>query len=163
MASNKGITVQVDLSDFTKQLKTLESKPISKTKTQVIGNQFITLMKELIARGISPIKGIGRFPAYKHAGDENKYPATKGKPARPVNLSLTGNFLNNLKAYVLKEGALEVGYRDPKEALKEKGHREGAGGQPARPTLPEGKEAFAETLQEFLVDELTGAIEDQFK
>lgn len=176
-----------------------------------IGDAVIEAMLDLISKGISPIQGRGRFPAYKWAAFRNqlkkersavnkalrkneqalfklrrmnqrqmlvaqkeanrrdigsvsgKYPYNEiarkyGKKARPVNLFLTGDFLRALQARVTGtagEFGLEVGFfegskdRFGTEAyLKEQGHREGANGQPERPTIPLGTEDFAVSIQD---------------
>lgn len=69
---------------------------------------------------------------------------------RPVNLFLTGKFLQSLTFTVAKVGKgakIEIGYFQPKQAVKEQGHREGANGQPKRPTLPRKGESWAQTIQ----------------
>lgn len=67
--------------------------------------------------------------------------AQTGKKARPVNLKLYGDFLENLEARV-RDRIVEIGYFKQSEAIKELGHREGANGQAIRPTIPIGNEKF---------------------
>ncbi len=67
--------------------------------------------------------------------------AETGKKARPVNLKLYGDFLENLEAKV-RGRVVEIGYFKDSEAIKELGHREGANGQAVRPTIPVGNEKF---------------------
>lgn len=67
--------------------------------------------------------------------------AQTGKKARPVNLKLYGDFLENLEARV-RDRIVEIGYFKQSEAIKELGHREGANGQAVRPTIPIGNEKF---------------------
>ena len=98
-------------------------------------------MKDRIQRGQSPIKGRGRFPAYKNP---KKYPG-KRKPKRPVNLYLSGVFLKALRGIGYRVGQeiyVRIGFSDSLNAEKERGHREGANGQPKRPIIPEGNETF---------------------
>lgn len=87
------------------------------------------------------------------------------KFARPVNLFLTGDFLRSLTFTVKKalgKGVIEIGYFESKQAIKEKGHREGANGQPKRPTLPKGDERWNETIRldimRLLRDAITKAV-----
>lgn len=71
--------------------------------------------------------------------------AQTGKKARPVNLKLYGDFLENLEAKVrgrVNNRIVEIGYFKNSEAIKELGHREGANGQAVRPTIPQGDEQF---------------------
>ena len=81
--------------------------------------------------------------------DTKEYRQGSKRP-RPVNLFLTGDFLKALAIAVrtvANKAQIEIGWWDPKQAVKEKGHREGAGGQPKRPTLPRGAERWAQTIQ----------------
>lgn len=77
------------------------------------------------------------------------YPASvqkdfPNKRNRPVNLYLSGKMLADLTYEKLKTIAgVEIGYFDRESQLKEQGHREGANGQPKRPTIPIGSEKFS--------------------
>lgn len=86
-------------------------------------------------------------PGYPY--NTKEYRQGKKRP-RPVNLWLTGDFLTALTFLILPAGKrkkIQMGWEDPKEAIKEKGHREGAGGQPKRPALPKGTQKFNQTIQ----------------
>ena len=123
-------------------------------------------MKDLIAKGISPILGKGRFPEYLHAGKKGKYPANQKskfprKRQRPVNLFLSGDFLKALKhrVYEARFGfGFEVGYFDRDEAKKEQGHREGVKGQPERPTIPVKGEEWNQRIQRIIFKRFKEAI-----
>lgn len=108
-----------------------------------IGATIVDEMKSEIASGNSPIDGHGAFPAYKRP---EKYPG-KRKPARPVNLELTGQMLNSLQ-YRINQAkiAITILYRTKKAQLKELGHREGANDQPKRPTIPDGNEQLSKAI-----------------
>lgn len=73
-----------------------------------------------------------------------------GKRERPVNLYLSGRFLNDLKARVLKRG-LEFGFYTKLSTDKELGHREGANTQPERPIIPIRNEQLNRTVYNRLV------------
>lgn len=139
-----------------KQFKELAQKikdlatPLEKREAQKIGDEVVSDMKTLISKGENPIDGKGPFAPYKHP---EKYPG-KRKPHSPVNLELTGRMLANLKAKALSGTEIEVGYRDPKQAEKEKGHRQGANSQPKRPTIPKGREQFHKSIMQ-KIKELT--------
>jgi len=143
--------------------------PLSKSDAVNIGKEMVAEMKALIAVGSSPIRGYGKFPKYKNP--KTGYPSTvakqyPNKKASPVNLYLSGDFLKDLKAEVVKirqSFAIAIGYSKEKEILKEKGHREGANTQPNRPTLPlaRANEQFALRVQEKLlrrINEILGKI-----
>lgn len=154
-----GITAKVN----TKSLKNIISKleqlptPLTQTESKDLGNDIVDEMKGMIAKGISPIKGEGRFPAYKNP--KTGYPSTvrsqySSKRNTPVNLYLSGDFMDNLKPVIKKAGKvfkIEIGYHDPREAKKEKGHREGANTQPKRPTIPINGENFAQRIQDVIL------------
>ena len=98
---------------------------------------------------------LGRL-AQKKSSAKRGYPYSteeykKGeKKARPVNLWLTGKFLTSLTYGVGKAGGamrIAIGFFDPKEAIKEKGHREGANGQAKRPIIPRPSERFNQTIR----------------
>lgn len=130
------------LQELLKELK----KPVDQATANAAGKATVAAMKQLIARGVSPIKGNGRFPGYKNP---DKYPGGK-KPNRPVNLKDTGQFLYSLTydPVASKNGFDTVIYYDGKEANdKETGHREGANGQRERPTIPLRGESFSETIR----------------
>lgn len=103
-----------------------------------LGSMIVAKMKELIAAGISPVKGEGRFEAYsaqrkanavatvnrKSAGgfkraqqvrrSSSLYPNSvrkqfPGKQLRPVNLNLSGQLINALN-YFSRTGQVEVGH-----------------------------------------------------
>jgi hypothetical protein len=119
--------------------------PVDKATAAQVGVEVIEAMKALIAKGSSPIEGKGKFPAYK---DPDRYPG-KRKPKRPVNLKLTGKFLDSLRAKVYQSRSgfgTEIGYLQSQQH-KEQGHREGANGQPKRPSLPSARgENFVESI-----------------
>lgn len=168
----------IDLRKFRKDLE-LETKAaanrfaksVTPAEKQDIGQGVIKEMLEAIKKGISPIEGFGRFPAYKWAGRANaalkraktksgrraakdlkagKYPySVQGKypdkKERPVNLFLSGDFLNALVARSRAFG-VEIGFFDDLSAKKESGHRDGVNGQPRRPIIPQGQEQFTSSI-----------------
>jgi hypothetical protein len=142
--------IRVGLRKFMAQVEKEElPKRITKASVEAAGKNLVESMRDLISKGISPIRGQGRYPAYLNP---KKYPGKK-KPQRPVNLFLTGQQLKSLKARAIRAGkgwAMELGYFNEEASVKEKGHKEGAGGQPRRPTLPERTSDFAITLQKEL-------------
>lgn len=109
-----------------------------------IGALTVREMKASIARGMSPLDGYGRFDAYLNP---ERYPG-KRKPARPVNLFLMGDMLGALKFRINQATlAITVFYATRKAQLKELGHREGANGQPIRPTIPDEGEFLSPAIR----------------
>lgn len=138
---------QAALKSIVAKAKEMGGSPISAAVAREVGAAVTEEMLSLIAVGQSPIKGSGRFPAYKNP---KKYPG-KRKPARPVNLSLEGDFLADL-SFRPVAGAYgydtEIFYASELSQKKEQGHRVGVKGQPKRPTLPEKRgEEFAVRIQ----------------
>lgn len=112
-----------------------------------VGKSVVNEMKNLIGKGISPIRGEGRFPRYKNTEVypgrvRKKFPSKRN---RPVNLNLSGQQIRSLTFRIRKglTSTLRVGYFNRKAALKESGHRDGVNAQPKRPTIPSGTEQFA--------------------
>lgn len=144
------------------KLKALE-RPVTRADAQDIARESLSEMKALIAAGVSPVKGAGlpaRFPRYKNP---KRYPGRR-KPVTPVNLYLTGAMLADLTARVVSSAAgfaAEIGYSTSKSKAKERGHREGANGQPIRPTIPQASsgETFATSIQQVYLKYLASAID----
>ena len=135
-----------------RKLKDLQS-PITQKDAKKMGTAVIREMKRLISRGVSPIRGKGKFPPYKKP---ERYPG-KRKSKTPVNLKLSGKFLKDLKAKPKPQKksrgyTAEIGYRDPDQQIKEEGHRKGGSPgkrQPKRPTIPtQSGEQFAQRIQD---------------
>jgi len=131
---------------------------LDKETAKALGDVTIEGIKELTRRGISTIQGNGKFKAYKN---RKKYPGDR-KGATPVNLRLTGDFMNALTKKVVPDGKsykVEVFYAGD-EDLKEQGHREGVNGQPKRPTIPIGNEKLSATINKELADILKQRLVD---
>lgn len=104
MAVQPKVTVQISDS-MRAQIRSLGFRFMSDSFADKMGAIIVNEMKRLIASGQSPVKGYGRFAAYKHP---EKYPGKK-KAHRPVNLSLTGTLLSYL-SYRKANNLLEVGF-----------------------------------------------------
>lgn len=69
------------------------------------------------------------------------------KKPRPVNLFLSGKFLESLIYKVnKKELKVVIQFDDKLSELKEQGHREGVNGQPKRPIFPINSESLAKSI-----------------
>ena len=113
----------------------------------VVGN----VIKPFIAKGISPVRGFGRFGEYlwpdKYPGKGDK----RKKPNKPVNLNLTGAMLKEFKAF--KSGPKKVGIGYSENAgdftkIKAEAHnygttRRGVGAIPRRRFIPAKGEIWA--------------------
>lgn len=159
------------IQDLIKKIQDTEKKAITRKVAESAGKAMTDEMLSLIDKGISPIRGAGRFPGYLRSGDKDGYPANKRKryPAkrdRPVNLKLSESFLKALEfRAVSSKGSYntEIGFYDPREVVKEEGHRDGANGQPKRPVIPQGKEEFAVSVQEKALEVLEEAVSSYVK
>ena len=158
------------IKNLIKKLKKLRA-PVDKTTAKKAAKGTLKEMKKLIASGTSPIRGNGKMPRYhgSYAAQIKKkgYVSVKGrkydKKMRPVNLKLTGKFLDNLKSRVIKVSSgfgISIGYRKKSEKLKERGHREGHNNQRIRPTIPQENrgEEFALRIQREFITILNEAI-----
>lgn len=134
-----------------------------------IGESFRDQMLQRISRGVSPINGKGRFPAYKNPENypdrvRDRFPS---KRRRPVNLRLSGEFLKNLDVRVRVTGSrtteLKIGFFDKESIDKERGHRNGANGQPKRPIIPQGNETFVKEMTDNLLEEVADAFDRAIK
>ena len=133
------------LDSIARKLEGLK-KPITRSDAEEVGEGVVDEMKNLITKGVSPIEGNGRFEGYKNPA---RYPG-KRKPKTPVNLTLSGDFLDALQYSTVQSPsgyATKIFYQGTKEDKKEQGHREGANGQRKRPTIPIGGETFAARIQ----------------
>jgi hypothetical protein len=126
-----------------------------------LGPIIIQQMKNLIAKGSSPVKGVGRFVAYKGVASikEGKsqysvypYSAMKEYPdkkVRPVNLSLTGAMLSFL-SFRLDGSILEVGILPDapnKQKVIARVHNTGERPDiPQRQFIPDDGEEFTVTI-----------------
>lgn len=154
------------LINIKKIIQETQGKAFTKGGLNKMGARVVATMKNNISKGISPIEGNGRFPGYK---DVSKYPSKvqkrfPDKKARPVNLKLTGEFLDSLghESKAGKNAAIIIGY-PPDQALKEEGHRDGANGQLKRPTIPNANESFSVKIMNDLIDDLKEAVNKYFK
>lgn len=154
-----------------KKLEALKT-PIDQATSEVVGKSVIDEMKDMISKGISPVEGNGRFPAYLAQAKSNKAKKSKSSPGgakkgypysvqgrfpskrdRPVNLFLSGDFLNNLIFKTVRiKGSFStvIGFFDELSSKKEQGHRDGVHGQPSRPVIPKSQEGFAQRIQRIL-------------
>jgi hypothetical protein len=159
--------------------KKLGKEIITKAVARIMGQDAIREMKDMISKGISPIRQAGRFDAYKATKESDPALRNKGYPfsvkreypskrQRPVNLHLSGKQLADLIFKVVpgKWGsAVEIGYFTPLSAAKESGHREGVNGQPKRPTIPNSKlgESFAIRIDKILTETVQSAVDKFIK
>lgn len=122
------------------QILELIDKFVDGTTANALGKTVAEEALENISQGLSPVRGYGRFEAYK---DRKKYPGDL-KPARPVNLWLSGAML---KAYWYRLGrqkdSIEVGMvrGSASDIEKAQHHQDGTEHMAQRKIVPgEGEE-----------------------
>ena len=135
--SLKTIFSRAVTNQIAEKFSKIKDKLLPKSDAEKIGDQIVSEMKALITKGVSPIKGTGRFPAYKNPKNypgriRKQYPQKKNTP---VNLTLSGDFLKSLKSSVRKDGIL-IGLTTRLSKEKESDHRTGKNTQPKRPIIP---------------------------
>lgn len=143
---------------------------IKPSEANKVGRTVIAGIKDLTASGISPLRGgeiRKRFEGYRGTYKERISKGNyKGKTLRPVNLRLTGEFIDDLKYVAQKSGnttATEIGFKTKKSQDKEQGHRNGTNGQAKRPIIPEGSERFTQTIENEIEDIYEQAVEEYLK
>lgn len=125
-------------------------KAVSDSRTKdIVSKKLISMIKEFISKGISPVKGERRFVGYKNPA---KYPAEL-KSKRPVNLYLSGDMLAALKFYPLSGAAFSIAIKGD-EGKKAAAHNNGTDkGIPRRHFMPtERGEEFNVTITRKLRD-----------
>lgn len=134
------ITVQVRLDS----LKKLQSSLMNDSLAVKVGTMLKEESRRAIANGLSPVRGVGRFAAYKNP---SQYPGDR-KPARPVNLQLTGDLLSHL-GYRRSGNRLEFGLigMSGDVAKRAETHQKGTHPHvPRRQFIPEAGQEFIATI-----------------
>ncbi len=124
------VTVRFKIAESIKRFLTQDD-------VQHIANMLRDESKEMIAAGISPVRGERKLAKYKNP---KSYPGDL-KNKSPVNLKLTGEMLDWLRAVKKSETIIEFGI--PKNAPTEvqaraRYHQEGTENMAARPFIPSG-------------------------
>lgn len=143
--------------------------PISSSVAKSIAASVVSEMKRLIATGKSTIAGRGNFGAYR--GEYRRriqkygYVYSEGdkysKQLKPVNLKVSGKFLDSLRSLSQKTKsgyAAVIGFTTKRSNLLETGHRDGANGQAERPIIPQEGERFVTTIQQLYLSIINEAI-----
>jgi len=159
--------VKLDLAGLELIKAQLRSKVLDE-----IGLEVVKEMKVFISQGISPVKSVSRFEGYAaqrlkgSKPDSQLYPRSvqkkfPSKAIRPVNLSLSGDFLKTLQHRVANN-KLEIGHINAggKTGKLIETHNEGKHPDvPRRQYLPTGKgENFVVSIQRLIKDLIVKAI-----
>lgn len=127
-----------------------------------IGDLTVRLMKDAIARGLSPVRQFGRFEEYSaakrnRASKKSRSSAKQGYPfnvlteypnkkVRPVNLELSGKMLNALTSKS-KSDSVVVGIFNKTQEEKARGHQLGD----AKKNLPKRRFVPTASGEQFIV------------
>lgn len=135
------VTVNFDLTRYLDQF--MDSSTVER-----MGNAVVNRMKEIMASGQSPVRGYGRFVAYKNP---KRYPG-KLKTARPVNLKLTGEMYDGLSHRRKTETSILVGMVQGSDERKEIAgyHNAGASPVPMRRFIPQRGEEFVVSIMRLI-------------
>jgi hypothetical protein len=137
---------------------------LDKNTAEELGDTVVSEAKRLIAAGISPVKGYGRFEPYSaqrgpREDRKRKYPNSiqwkyPGKSQRPVNLELEGDLMDHYDHRHKNETTVDVGIIGGSEKLNviAKAHNEGVPAKniPMRPFIPKDGEEFAISIMRSL-------------
>lgn len=161
MARTPRVTVDFD---FVKDINKLVTKKFQKD----LGTAIVKKAKQFISRGISPVKGFGRYKGYAiDRGVPGGYPdGVPGKANRPVNLKLSGDMLKALKFKNVENG-VTIGFSDNTNAKildRVEAHNDGTlEGQnvPQRKMIPDNKgEKWNVTITKLVDKEFQKAVDD---
>ncbi len=149
MAQTKVTVTKGSFVALSRKIKSLKA-PIDRDTADKAGEAAVKAMLKMIRAGSSPIANGGKFPAYRGSYRDaiDRYGRVNGfsKSLRPVNLTLSGRFLDSLIS-TPEQGRSGWGFLiefdDPDSADKEDGHRTGHNGQEKRPIIPLASEGFA--------------------
>lgn len=142
MAKTK-VTIRFQVLDFLDRF-------MNNTTLNAIGKTVTEEALEMISEGSSPARGEGRFERYK---DRKKYPGDL-KPARPVNLHLTGSMLSGYGFKIKDRNTVEVGMVRGSSRDKEIAgyHQDGTEHMAARPIVPREGEEWAVSIMRSIRD-----------
>ena len=109
-----------------------------------VGETIVEGAKEMIADGISPVRGHGRFESYK---DKDKYPGNQ-KPPKPVNLNLSGDMLKAFTFERTNPQTVKVGIIGASDEIetRAKAHNSGTDDMAMRRFIPQAGEEWAVSI-----------------
>lgn len=146
-----------------------------KAKAEVAGASVLAHVKGHIKRGVSPVKGEGKFKQYaKIRTHPKKYPdGITGKNTQPVNLKLSGKMLDHLTHWINRKDlkmSFTVGInKNAPEKIKKmaEAHNDGTlvnKNVPQRKFIPNKKgDKFTVSIDRKIKELLFGYVEDTIK
>jgi len=120
--NRRGLKITIDLPT----LERLNPDNVMNNETKDrLGNTALTAIKSRVTNGLSPVEGVPRFPGYKSTRDGSGYPRTAAirekfpaKKTRPVNLTLSGEFLS-LLTYRVDQLGITIGWFDRRQRTRD--------------------------------------------
>jgi len=150
--------VTVDFRDAQKKFDQFKNKAKDKAV-----NVLKTEVRDSLLRGVSPVKGFGRFQKYSplYLNQIKTLYFRIGKRPSPVNLKLTGKLLESLFTRVKRNGVV-IGFDN---FLADIHNREGAGkSKVVRRMLPTGSgESFSVSITNRLRESVAAVAREIFK
>lgn len=148
---------------FSVKIKLDTAKAVLKLRTQFVNEKLISDVQKLVVedeikrqmrRGVSPVRGFGRYGEYLNPTEYPGKGKQRLKPSRPVNLFLTGEMQSWLMAFKKQGNAIFVGIKKsaPKfvkikaEANNLGTTRNGVGAVPRRRFIPQIGEQWNVTI-----------------
>ena len=153
----KKTRVKVDLSQATNEIRIFKKQAKDRAAEALRDG-----VRDSIKRGVSPVKGFGRFQQYSESYKAHiKKKKPNGKRIRPINLTLTGALMRSLFVKVLKNSVV-IGFDNKLANIHNK---EGAGkSKVIRRMLPTNKgEKFSRSITIRLSEALTKVARGIFK
>ena len=111
---------------------------IKKNFSKTLKREIVDVLVEVILKGRSPVKKGSGVPWKQYSKKYAKRKYGSESTRRPVNMLLSGEMLDSLKAKQLRNGRIRI-FFDSKTA---KFHDKKGKGRVHRPLLPKGKQEF---------------------
>jgi hypothetical protein len=152
---------------FDKYLKTLGNKEkIAKEWSRTTAPLMQKMIEDSVRKGISPVKGFGRFKGYSEGYKDNmKYSeAVKkyNKKQRPVNLRLSGDMMRGFH-WILRKTGFRFQFTDKQNDKAKWNSEEGVGAENLRrPILPKrgSSEIFKSSILNLMNRKMRKAIRE---
>lgn len=163
------IQAHVSVKNFQKIAEKIQKEFITPKLLQQVQTLVIdTEIKRLVAAGISPVKGKGRFGEYVNPANYPGKGQHRKKPSRPVNLYLTGAMMKEYKVTPRNATGFYMGiHHSAPDFVKNKAEwnnygteRNGVGAVPPRRFIPARGEIYAVSIMRQLKNLFTARIKE---
>ncbi len=159
---------------FDGPLGDLARNGLDRKSKDLMGKATVDSMLTLIKSGSSPVFGVGRFEAYATQRGpvpdvlKKRYPFNvAGKKVRPVNLTATGEMLDNLSFQQVRDGVKIGFFSGLTPELIEKIQNAQRGNfeknVPARPFIPVKGQRFVESIRRAIKNALVNGLKSKLR